>query len=705
MRQSKYWRNGWMVRFPLALLLLLGVWGCNGGAIGERGRVEELPAGEFYRTAEMNRPRYEHQAITLEDGTVLVVGGSDERLFTSIDSCEIYDQKLIVNPEPPSLSGGWLDTDFEGEDLRLQEGGRVYHTVLRTAQGNAMIVGGAEDGIMGEVHDQAENFDRATRKFVTLSSTMAEARFLHTAIGITEGELLVFGGQINVNVTIVDPNYPPNDPRFIRDINTFPSTKTIETFDSSIESEDGFGGFVFVTNEDGVQAVLSGNQGRSAHATVRIAGLDGAYGNSGDIYIQVGGIMTLSPVFAPQTKLRRMGGGGGQGTTTLLNTLDIYDSFTSSSFLAPGLSLELARAHGIMADTVGWASDMTYDGFGGLSNVFLIAGGSTDSLPTTGRWLCEGFAATFSGFGPGAGISLTRTEPTDGDQIDQVIRDVLGSLPDDPLIALVYDWGNPASQDLERNPLLEYNLVTAGIEPDLASGAVGVVGAFENFLASRMGKYFSMEAYLNDTVEAAVPINRTHTQFIRLLRRSFTPSGIQPVGTLFCGAGGYFYVVMGGQVQFYDEVPVSSAEVFDPFYNLTNAFFATPHEPYDLFTVRTYWSVKRAVPMPEPGRNGEHPNPSGSEGAWLLLDGFTPGNAFEGYEWLLPYTSNPDDYRIRFMEKGRAWHTCSKVPGADGRLGSLDDRILFAGGGDNVLAWGGQPVVPSAVLFVPPETR
>ena len=131
-----------MVVFPVALLLVMGSFGCSGGPIGERGRVEELPPGAFFRTAEMIRPRYEHVALELEDGTVIAVGGSDERLFTSIDTCEIFIQTLLVEPEPPSKSGGWLDTDFEGEELRLNDGGRIFHTITPVGEANVLVLGG-----------------------------------------------------------------------------------------------------------------------------------------------------------------------------------------------------------------------------------------------------------------------------------------------------------------------------------------------------------------------------------------------------------------------------------------------------------------------------------------------------------------------------------------------------------------------------------
>jgi hypothetical protein len=163
--------------------------------------------------------------------------------------------------------------------------------------------------------------------------------------------------------------------------------------------------------------------------------------------------------------------------------------------------------------------------------------------------------------------------------------------------------------------------------------------------------------------------------------------------------------VAGAQYQEYDLVPVSGGEYYDPFFNAINGFYTQQHEPYDLFTIRSYWSIKTGQPLPVPGDEGLHPNPTGSEGCWIMVDGFTAGNGFEGYQWMPPYTSNQSDYHIPRMEEGRAWHSLSQLPGGDGRLESTDDRVLICGGGDDVLAWGGQPVIPSAVVFVPPPPR
>ena len=639
-------------------LLVVGL-GCNGSEVGSRNRVDELPAGAFFRTAEMHRPRYEHKAMTLDDGTVLVVGGSDERMFTSIDSCEVFDQKLVVEPEPPSLSGGWINTDFEGDDLRLQRGGRIYHSMSRAAEGNVLIAGGVPDGVLGQAYEQSEHYNRHTRKFTSMTADMVVPRFFQTSVSLTDGEVLYFGGQIGMQMTLVDANFPPNDPRFIQQINTNPGTNIIEVYDSSLPSEDGMGNFMRLRDGNNRDVTLPDRQGRAAHASVRIAGLDQSLGNAGDLFLHAGGYTTLSPMFAPQTKLRRT------GDVSLLTTIDVYDGGRKSCFVAPGVFLQFARAHGVMAENLGQFSDLTYDGYRGLSNVIMIAGGSTDSLPTTGRWYCEGFVASYTGFGPGGGVQMMHTEPPSDETIPSVIEGVLGASLDQAFYA---EFTNAVDLPI----------------PDVV-----------------LGKYFGLEAYLT----TGDVINRVHAESAMVRRQVWTKFGQVEVGNMFTGAGGYMFVVMGAQIEIYDAPPVNSGEYFDPNFNIINRFFATMRSPYDLDTMRSYWHIRNGVPLPQRNNPGAHPHPTGCDGAWLVCDGFVAGDGWEGYQLLPPNTMSTDDLRIREMERGRAWHTLNMVPGSDGALGSIDDRALFAGGGMGVLAWGDMPVVPSAILYVPPAPR
>ncbi len=611
--------------------------------------------GEFYSTAEMHRPRYEHQAVTLPDGAVLVVGGTDERCFTSIDSIEVFDQNLPGSAGVQTMPGDWVNTDFEGEDLRLQSGGRIFHTVTRITEGNVLVIGGAPDGLVSDAYSRPEHYDRHTRKFTVLTAALEYPRFHHTTVAVREREFYVIGGQIGIEMTVVDPQYPPNDPRFIKDIKTNPSTNTIEVFDSSLTSDDGYGNLAMLVDDNGTQVKLPGSYGRSLHVTVRIAGPDNTLGNTDDMFISVAGVQTMSPLFAPQTRMRRM----DPGSKELLLDLDIHDTLTEACFTTPGVFLETPRAHGVMAENVGWRNDSTFDGRPGLSNMFIVCGGSDDVLPTTGAFVTEEFAATFSGFGPGAGISILKTVPLDADSVEIIVGTVLGSEVDSAIL----------------------NAVRAAV----AASSVPVDDR-------RIGKYFSSELISIQGFLGTVPINRVHTQSVRLVQRVVTPLGMMELGNIFTGAGGSFQVVMGAQVETYDDPPSASGEYFDPNFSLINSFFAAQRNPYDLTSMRDYWQTR------QPGGH-----PTGVDGTWLVTDGLVPTVSFDGYQLIPSASGTDDDRRVRMMQKGRGWHTVSVIPGTNGVVGDSDDCVLFAGGGQGVAAWGGMPVTPSAVIYVPQE--
>ena len=58
---------------------------------------------KFYVGPEMESPRYHHTATNLQQGQILIVGGSDERHLTSLDNAELFDQGLAANPPPESI--------------------------------------------------------------------------------------------------------------------------------------------------------------------------------------------------------------------------------------------------------------------------------------------------------------------------------------------------------------------------------------------------------------------------------------------------------------------------------------------------------------------------------------------------------------------------------------------------------------------------
>ncbi len=622
----------------------------------------KLAAGEFHVTSEMHAPRYEHQALTLDDGTVLVVGGTDDRCLTSIDRCEVFDQFLYATPEPPSFTGAWIDTDFEGETIRLRNGGRIFHTLTKLADGSAFVAGGSIDGHEGRILSRGERFDPRTRRWRETVDAMVIPRFNQSVAALPDGRIGYFGGQI----AVVVPKPDPGNPGAVVDVTSYPTTASIEAYDPAAPSVDGLGGFVPVVDGDGDPVLLPGGVGRAVHATVRIAGPDRVLGNADDCLVHLGGVSVRSAELAPVKKLRRF----SANATQLKTTFDVYNPAAQTCFVAANAYLEMPRAHGVVAENLGWHDDATHDGYSGLANVFVVFGGSNDALPTVGAWLTEGFAVTYTGVGPWGGISFLRTEPMDGESVESVIAGALGgsinaALLDDVLEALATPFGQVEDR--------------------------------------RAGKYFGVELLGSRSYAERVLISRVHAPAVRLVREIATPGGARTIGTIFTCGGGFLYADGGAQAERYDGVPIAAGELFDSQCNLINAFFAVARAPYDLAAVREYWRVMRGAPAPTPADPGTHPQPSGVEGAWLLTDGNMSGSEFAGYQLIAGNGAPEDARRVRALPRGRGWHTLSVLPGWNGLLGDKDDRVLIAGGGQGVAEWGGDAVTPSAVIYVPME--
>ena len=166
-------------------VLVVGGLGAAGALPGQVQGVEspELPvsSAEIYDPASgiwspadsMTEARMLHTATRLEDGKVLVVGGSRDLLGVA-RSVEIYD---------PS-NGTWLSTG----ELTIP---RDLHTSTLLEDGRVLVVGG--QGGSGAVLVETEVYDSATGAW-SLTSNMRGPRIFHTATLSAHGWVLVTGG-------------------------------------------------------------------------------------------------------------------------------------------------------------------------------------------------------------------------------------------------------------------------------------------------------------------------------------------------------------------------------------------------------------------------------------------------------------------------------------------------------------------------------
>lgn len=150
--------------------------------VGGTGKRDTLPGAELYdptrgtwsRTNDMTIPRSLHTATLLRNGKVLVAGGSNPAGILS--SAELYDP----------ATGTWTMAGT------LQDA-RSGHTATLLPDGKVLVVGGqkGQAGLLGS----AELYDPATGTWIPTGS-LATARGSHTATLLRNGKVLVTGGAV-----------------------------------------------------------------------------------------------------------------------------------------------------------------------------------------------------------------------------------------------------------------------------------------------------------------------------------------------------------------------------------------------------------------------------------------------------------------------------------------------------------------------------
>lgn len=124
--------------------------------------------------AQMGVARADHGAVTLQDGRILLMGGTSGSVS---NSAEIFD--------PATLQFGSLIT---------MQSVRLHHTATRLANGKVLVTGGDQ----GSVGNGAEIFDPAGdggKGSFTATGSMAQSRYFHAAALLKDGRVLVSGGS------------------------------------------------------------------------------------------------------------------------------------------------------------------------------------------------------------------------------------------------------------------------------------------------------------------------------------------------------------------------------------------------------------------------------------------------------------------------------------------------------------------------------
>jgi hypothetical protein len=281
-------------------------------------------SGTFTGTGSMSIVRIGHTATLLNNGKVLVTGGSAGELTGN------------GPPTPDTLAEAELFDPTSGTFAPTKgnmETGRVYHTATLLNDGTVLVTGGVDSN--NAVEASAELFDPTSGTFTPTTGKMSAARYGHTATLLNNGKVLVTGGGGNT-AELYDPTSETFTP-------TTGSMETARLYHTSTLLKDGT---VLVTG-----GVDSNNQ---AAATAEL------YDPTSETFTPTTG--TMETVRSEHTATL-LGDGtvlvaGGSGGTTA----ELYDP-TSGTFAGTG-SMQTPRS----SHTATLLKDGTVLVTGGLNN-------------------------------------------------------------------------------------------------------------------------------------------------------------------------------------------------------------------------------------------------------------------------------------------------------------------------------------------------
>jgi WD40 repeat protein len=162
-----------------ATLLKDGTVLITGGHQGRRAALTVYQSTEIYdpqkniftAAANLTIKRHKHDAVLLNDGRVLIVGGSDER-----DGQGAYTSVEIYNPKTKEFG--------KIGDMKLARY-KLGGTTVLLKNGKVLILGGAK---------QAEIFNPANNSFEITAGNFESDRLFSTATLLPNGQVLVVGG-------------------------------------------------------------------------------------------------------------------------------------------------------------------------------------------------------------------------------------------------------------------------------------------------------------------------------------------------------------------------------------------------------------------------------------------------------------------------------------------------------------------------------
>jgi N-acetylneuraminic acid mutarotase len=389
---------------PSGTVLVAGGVGVSGATLSSAELYDPV-AGRWAATSTMTVARAAHTATLLPGGKVLVTGGATGVFGTGpvLRSAELYDPRtgrwmaagsmraarashtatllptgrvLVAGGESGQLDGSSVLASAElydpGTGLWATTGtmvaSRYDHSATLLSDGTVLVAGGQSESVAGQALSSAEIYNPRTAIWMATGG-MASARTGHTATLLAGGRVLVTGGNAKTAVGPTLPTTETYDPHAPRTTATIDTGKPRAQFTATLLPS----GMVLVTG--GIYAPPS----RLARSSAEL------YNTTSGVWTTTG---AMHEARASQTATLLRDGRvlvtGGFNSTGILDSAEIYDP-RSGSWAATG-RLHVARAY----HTATLLPDGTVLVVGGLGQTGSALPSAEVYSPGTGAWRLTG---------------------------------------------------------------------------------------------------------------------------------------------------------------------------------------------------------------------------------------------------------------------------------------------------------------------------
>jgi len=174
----------------------------QGGAPATAAETYDPASGTFSFTGNMTTPRYNHSATLLEDGDVLIAGGSSSSVTdVPLATAELYDPTRATFTAVAKMNSA-----------------HASHTATLLADGKVLIAGGAGQPpiVSNSITAVAEIYDPSSGTFA-ITGAMRTPREFHQATRLSNGQVIVTGGDDSFKVLANTEIYDPTSGTFAAD--------------------------------------------------------------------------------------------------------------------------------------------------------------------------------------------------------------------------------------------------------------------------------------------------------------------------------------------------------------------------------------------------------------------------------------------------------------------------------------------------------